>query len=141
MTLRAEIVSPEKRHLEMDVDMVVVPGTEGDIAAMPGRAPLMLQLWGGIVTLYKDEQVVARLFVSGGFVDMSADRCIVLADSVRALKDLSPDDARQRLGELEAQWSHVGPEEYQAHDTLTMQIQAVRAELEAGEEFAKGELN
>ncbi|QHI95058.1 ATP synthase F1 subunit epsilon [Aristophania vespae] len=141
MTLRAEIVSPLKRHIDQDVDMVVVPGTEGNIAAMPGRSPVMLQLRGGIVTLYKDDQVVARLFISGGFVDMTSDRCTILADSVRALEDLSPDDARQRLDQLEAQWSHVGPGEYHENDSLTLQIQSVRAEIEAGEEFAKGGFN
>lgn len=133
MALRTEIVSPQKRHVDRDVDMVVVPGTEGDIAAMPGRAPMMLQLRGGVVTLYSDGKVLERSFVSGGFVDMTADHCTILADSVRALEDLSVDEARQSLQELEEQWTHLGMHDFKERETLGRQIQAVRAELETVE--------
>lgn len=135
MPLRAEIVSPQKRHLNQEVDMAVVPGTEGDIAAMPGRAPVMLQLRGGVVTLYLNGKVLQRSFVSGGFVDMTADHCTILADSVRALEDLSVDDARESLAELEAQWTNLGTHEDKKRAKLAREIQAVRAEIEAVEQF------
>ncbi len=140
MPLRAEIVSPEKRHIDRQVDMVVVPGSEGNIAAMPGRAPVMLQLRGGVVTLYKDDQVVERCFVSGGFVDMTADHCTILADSVRALEDLSADDARQTLEELESQWTNVGPDDHEHRVSLSKQIQAARAEIIVAEKFQQNDL-
>lgn len=140
MPLRAEIVSPQKRHFDQEVDMVVVPGTEGDIAAMPGRAPIMLQLRGGVVTLYRDGKVLNRSFVSGGFVDMTADHCTILADSVRALEDLSVDEARQSLEELEDQWTNLGTHDYKERETLARKILSVRAEIETAERVQQNAL-
>ncbi|MBA5728058.1 ATP synthase F1 subunit epsilon [Bombella mellum] len=140
MPLRTEIVSPEKRHIDREVDMVVVPGGEGDIAAMPGRSPMMLQLRGGVITLYKDDQVLERCFVTGGFVDMTADHCTVLADSVRALEDLSIDDARQTLDELKDQWTKVGPGDVELRASLSRQIQAARAEIEVAQKVQQNDL-
>ncbi|QDH15260.1 ATP synthase F1 subunit epsilon [Oecophyllibacter saccharovorans] len=138
-TLHAEIVSPEKRCVTRDVDMVVVPGTEGDIAAMPGRFPIMLQLRGGVVSLYENGQVVQRCFVEGGFADMGADHCTILADSVRELSDLSGDAARERLNELELAWSQLGPDASPIErDDVTHKLQVARAEMEAAEQdFSK----
>lgn len=140
MPLRAEIVSPQKRHFDREVDMVVVPGTEGDIAAMPGRAPIMLQLRGGVVTLYQDGKVLNRSFVRGGFVDMTADHCTILADSVRALEDLSVDEARQSLEELEDQWTNLGTHDYKERETLARKILSVRAEIETAERVQQNAL-
>lgn len=140
MPLRAEIVSPQKRHFDQEVDMVVVPGTEGDIAAMPGRAPIMLQLRGGVVTLYRDGKVLNRSFVSGGFVDMTADHCTILADSVRALEDLSVDEARQSLEELKDQWTNLGTHDYKERETLARKILSVRAEIETAERVQQNAL-
>ncbi|OOL17065.1 ATP synthase subunit epsilon [Bombella intestini] len=140
MPLRIEIVSPERRYTDREVDMAVVPGTEGDIAAMPGRSPLLLQLRGGVITLYKDDQVLERCFVTGGFVDMTADHCTILADSVRALEDLSIDDASQTLDELKQQWTSVGPDEIELQESLSRQIQAARAEIEVAEKVKQNDL-
>lgn len=132
--LHAEIVSPEKRCVERDADMVVVPGTEGDIAALPGCAPLMLQLRGGVVSIYEGDKIVERCFVDGGFVDMGADHCTILADSVRALEDISGDEARERLGKLELAWSQMGPDTAPIEcNDLTHKLQLARAEMETAE--------
>ena len=133
MPLRIEIVSPEKRLVDREIDMVVVPGMEGDIAAMPDRAPLMLQLRGGVVALYENDKIVDRYFVTGGFVDMGPDRCTVLADSAQLMSELSADEARDRLRDLETQWAQIGPNDVDAHDRMSREIQIVRAEIEAVE--------
>ncbi|MFT8953368.1 MAG: ATP synthase F1 subunit epsilon [Gluconobacter sp.] len=133
MPLRIEIVSPEKRLVDRQVDMAVVPGMEGDIAAMPDRAPLMLQLRGGVVALYEGDKIVDRYFVSGGFADMGAEHCTILADSAQLMSELSADDARDRLRDLETTWAQIEPNDTDAHDRLSREIQSVRAELEAVE--------
>ncbi|QDH16703.1 ATP synthase F1 subunit epsilon [Swingsia samuiensis] len=136
MPLRVEIVSPAKRLVDRQVDMVVVPGMEGNIAAMPGRAPLMLQLRGGVVALYENEKIIDRYFVDGGFVDMGADHCTILADSARLMHELSADKAKDRLQELENDLAHVGSraeDPYDAYDRLRAEIQKAQAEIEASE--------
>ncbi|QDH13436.1 ATP synthase F1 subunit epsilon [Formicincola oecophyllae] len=131
MALRAEIVSPEKRCVSREADMVVVPGSEGDIAAMPGMAPVMLYLRGGVIDIYEGDKIVDRFFVSGGFVDMAPDHCIILADSVRKLEELDADDAQKRLDNLELAWSQLGPDAAPVErNDLTHQIQVAQAEID-----------
>nr|WP_294916060.1 ATP synthase F1 subunit epsilon [uncultured Neokomagataea sp.] len=132
MPIRVEIVSPEKHHVDRQIDMVVLPGREGQIAAMPGHAPVMLQLSGGVVSLYEADRVVDEFFVSGGFADIGADRCTVLADTVRHIDELDAEAARERLGGLEHQWAQITPSEPSASERLELELQAVRAEIEAG---------
>lgn len=136
MPLRIEIVSPEKRLVERDVDMAVVPGMEGDIAAMPDRAPLMLQLRGGVVALYQGDKIVDRYFVTGGFADMGADHCTILADSAQLMSELSVDEASIRLRDLESRWAEIGPNDVDMHDQISRELQSVRAELEALQEHS-----
>lgn len=129
MVLRAEIVSPEKRCVDREVDMVVVPGTEGDIAAMAGRTPVMLQLRTGLVSLHQDGKILERLFVSGGFADLVSDRCTILADSVRTLDELSHEDAQSRLDALEKEFSLLKEGESLERKTLSKKIRSVKDEI------------
>lgn len=129
MVLRAEIVSPEKRYIDREVDMVVVPGTEGDIAAMPERSPVMLQLRAGLVSLNQGGKIIERVFVSGGFADLAKDRCTILADSVRLLSELSLDDAHGRLQLLEADLAVLKDEQAANYKLLKRKVDSVRGEI------------
>jgi F-type H+-transporting ATPase subunit epsilon len=53
MPLTLEIISPEKLLLSRPVDMVVIPGTEGDLGILPGHARLITGLRGGVVDIYE----------------------------------------------------------------------------------------
>jgi F-type H+-transporting ATPase subunit epsilon len=79
--LSVEIVTAERQVLaEQDVDMVVAPGTEGDMGILPRHAALLTTLRPGVLRLKKgaDEQVMA---VSGGFLQIANNRVLVLADT------------------------------------------------------------
>ena len=58
MPVQIEIISPEKVLVSCQVDMAVLPGIDGDLAAMPEHAPIMSLLRGGVVTLYKDNAII-----------------------------------------------------------------------------------
>ncbi|MGH6975157.1 MAG: ATP synthase F1 subunit epsilon, partial [Stellaceae bacterium] len=81
-TVKFELVSPEKLLLSEDVAMVVVPGGEGDFGVLPGHALLISTVRPGIIDVYADDQrsVSQRIFVSGGFAEVTPERCTVLAD-------------------------------------------------------------
>ena len=74
MPIQIEIISPEKVLVSREVDMAVLPGMEGDIAAMPEHAPMMLLLRGGVVALYEGDKVTDRDFVGGGVADITTTR-------------------------------------------------------------------
>jgi F-type H+-transporting ATPase subunit epsilon len=97
MPLKLEIVSPEKLLLSKDVDMVVIPASEGEIGVLPGHAPLIVMLQGGVLQLYEGATVTERFFIGGGFAEVTSDRCTVLADEAVPLAELIASDATAAL--------------------------------------------
>lgn len=96
-----ELVSPERLLVSGEVDMVVVPGTEGDFGVLPGHAPLISQLRGGVIETHEDGKAAERIFVAGGFAEAGPQGCTVLAEEAFPLADVSLDAARKRLAEAE----------------------------------------
>ena len=90
MPIALEIISPEKLLLARDVDMVVIPGTEGDLGILPGHSKLITGLRGGLVDLYQNNKITDRFFVSGGFAEVTETHCAVLADSITRQSELDP---------------------------------------------------
>ncbi|MBK1836366.1 F0F1 ATP synthase subunit epsilon [Azospirillum sp. YIM B02556] len=83
-----ELVSPEKLLKSLPVDMVVVPGTEGDFGVLAGHSPLISTLRPGVIDVYEGDRIVDRVFVAGGFAEVTEARCTVLAEEAVALADL-----------------------------------------------------
>ncbi|NVN02366.1 MULTISPECIES: ATP synthase F1 subunit epsilon [Asaia] len=133
MPVQVEIISPEKLLFQKEVDMAVIPGEEGDIAAMPDHAPIMLLLRGGVVRLYENGVVTERFFVSGGFADITTDRCTILADEALPIEDIVLSEAESRLEMLETQLTNVAADDIADQDRLSRKIQATRAAIEAAE--------
>ena len=83
--LHFELVTPEKLVLAEDVDMVVVPGTEGEAGIMAGHAPYMTTLRNGELAVYRTAGAAPeRINVSGGFAEVSERGLTVLAESAAA---------------------------------------------------------
>ena len=75
-----ELVTPERLLVSTQVDMVVVPGTEGNFGVLPGHAPLISTIRPGTVDIYEGRAVTQRIFVVGGIAEVTPERCTVLAD-------------------------------------------------------------
>ena len=102
MPIALEIISPEKLLLARDVDMVVIPGTEGDLGILPGHSKLITGLRGGLVDLHEGGQVTDRFFVTGGFAEVTETRVAVLADAITRQMELNREAAQAALGEAKA---------------------------------------
>jgi len=98
-TVEFELVAPERLLLSTQVSMVVVPGAEGNFAALPGHAAFISGIRTGIIDVYENSTDVIdrRIFVSGGFAEVTPERCTVLADEAIALDGADRDAADQRL--------------------------------------------
>lgn len=83
-----ELVSPERLLLSELVDMVVVPGSEGDFGVLPGHAPLVSTVRPGVIETYAGKSVKDRIFVAGGFAEVTRERCTVLAEEATPVADL-----------------------------------------------------
>ncbi|MGZ0186689.1 MAG: ATP synthase F1 subunit epsilon [Alphaproteobacteria bacterium] len=99
-----ELVSPERLVVSMPVDMVVVPGGEGDFGVLPGHAPLIASVRPGVIEIYEGKVVSDRIFVAGGFAEVTNERCTVLAEAAMRVSDIdvgqAETDLRAAVGEL-----------------------------------------
>jgi F-type H+-transporting ATPase subunit epsilon len=95
--IQFDLVSPERLLLSREVDMIIVPGTEGDLGVLPGHAPVISTLRPGVVEVVEESQDKRRIFVAGGFAEITPDRCIILAEEAVALADIERGAAEQEL--------------------------------------------
>jgi F-type H+-transporting ATPase subunit epsilon len=96
-----ELVSPEKLLLSEAVDMVVVPGTEGNFGVLAGHSLLISTVRPGVIDVYEGSEISERIFVSGGFTEVTAERCTVLADEALPLSSLDAVTIEAELRTLE----------------------------------------
>ena len=90
-TLKLEIVTPEAKTYSEDVEMVTLPGAEGEMGIYPNHVPLMSQLVAGEVVVRKDGQNYF-LAIGEGFVQITGERVAVMTDM--ALKAENIDEAK-----------------------------------------------
>jgi F-type H+-transporting ATPase subunit epsilon len=95
-----ELVSPERLLLSQPVDMVVVPGAEGLFAALKGHAPFIAQLRPGVIDVWDGGRITERIFVGGGFAEVTGDRCVVLAETAQPVAEIDRARVVDRLEEL-----------------------------------------
>jgi len=100
--VKFELVSPEKLLVSEEVDMVVVPGTEGYFGVLPGHAPLISSLRPGTIDVYDGKVIAERIFVAGGFAEVTNRRCTVLADEAIRLASLDRPALEAELADLKA---------------------------------------
>ena len=98
--VRFELVTPERLLLSEMVEMVVVPGTEGNFGVLPGHAPLISSIRPGTIDVYEAQTITRRIFVVSGIAEVTPERCTVLADEA-----LSPDELDR--GSIEAELQTV----------------------------------
>jgi F-type H+-transporting ATPase subunit epsilon len=96
-TVEFELVSPERLLMSEPVEMVVVPGVEGDFGVLPGHSLLISAVRPGVIAIHEGGQVRDRIYVGGGFAQVSPDRCTVLAEEAVMVGDIAPGDAEARL--------------------------------------------
>src|SRR5213080_591880 len=97
-TLKLEIVTPEAKTYSEDVDMVTLPGVEGEMGIFPNHVPLMTQIVSGEVTVRKSGQDY-HLAVGEGFVEITGERVAILTDmAIRAenIDEAKAEEARKR---------------------------------------------
>jgi F-type H+-transporting ATPase subunit epsilon len=133
MPVDLEIVSPEKLLLSRPVDMVVIPAAEGELGVMGQHAPMMVLLRGGTIRLYEGGQVTERLFVSGGFAEVTPTRMTVLADEATPVASLSRAEGERRLSAAQAAYDAASKTDIAALDAAMDQMQSARAMIEAAQ--------
>jgi F-type H+-transporting ATPase subunit epsilon len=98
--IRFEIVTAERVVYSDDVDVVIAPGIEGEMAILPNHAPLLTMLQVGELRVRKDGEETA-IFISGGFLEVMQNRVTILADTAERAEEIDIERAEEakRLAE------------------------------------------
>lgn len=100
-TFQFELVSPERKLVSEPAWQVTLPGEEGDLGVRAGHMALVVSMRAGVVTVERTENGSAdRIFVAGGFADIGADHCTILAEQAVEVSSLNVDKLEQELRNL-----------------------------------------
>jgi F-type H+-transporting ATPase subunit epsilon len=143
-----ELVTPERLLLSETVEMVVIPGTEGNFGVLPGHAPLISSIRPGTIDIYEGQAITRRIFVVSGIAEVTPDLCTVLADEAMAPDEVDRGAIEAELqtveGNLPSLREHVGRATGSERDTLLIELRrlerqqnVLRAELQALDEIAR----
>lgn len=101
-SIQFELVSPEAKLVSEPVSMAVVPGVEGEMGVMAGHSSFVVALKPGVVQLHMEEgrQAARKIFIAGGFADITADNCTVLAEAAVNVADLDRTVVEQEISDL-----------------------------------------
>ena len=128
MPLHLEVITPERKVYEDDVDMVVAPASEGYVGILPHHAPLFTTLGPGEFKVKRGgiEEVLA---VFGGFMDVRADRVVVLTDAAEHAEEIDAtraQEARDRAQQVLAAGPASAADEQRARAELQRALVRLR---------------
>ena len=106
-----ELVLPERLLVSEGADMVVVPGQEGDFGVLPGHALFLSGVRPGTIEIFNGETISDRIFVAGGFVEVTGERCTVLAEEAVNLAEVERVSVEARISDNEQAISVANPDE------------------------------
>lgn len=98
--INLEIVTPEKKVIDAEVDAVTVPTARGEIGILPNHAPLISTLKSGVLS-YSLKGSLEKMVVSGGFIEVSTDKVSILADIAETSADIDVESAKAEREEVE----------------------------------------
>jgi F-type H+-transporting ATPase subunit epsilon len=104
--LKLDITTPEALISSTEVDMVTIPGEEGDFAVLAEHAPLISTIRPGAIEVYSGNEVIKRYFVTGGFVEVNQSGCNILATRIEDITKLTRDEAEKRVKKIEKAIRH-----------------------------------
>jgi F-type H+-transporting ATPase subunit epsilon len=112
--LHFELVCPEKLLMSTDVDMVVVPGTEGDFGVLPQHAPVVSTLRTGIIEVHNGAGDAEKLLVVGGFAEVNPQGLTILAEFAKPLSEVDKTSYEAELKDLQEDVADAKDEESKA---------------------------
>jgi F-type H+-transporting ATPase subunit epsilon len=123
-----QLVSPEKILYQGDATMVVLPAVTGSLGVLYNHAPTVVALAKGIIDVYNGEEITHRLFVGGGFANITPTACLTMANDAIAVADIVEADVEQYIRDTEAAIEKSMIEE--EREALRQDAQIARAKID-----------
>jgi F-type H+-transporting ATPase subunit epsilon len=137
MTIRCEIVSQDRMVYEGEADIVVLPGSEGEMGILPHHAPLLTTLKFGIITIRSQGQE-EHFTVAGGVAEIQPEIITILADAAENVEEIDvnrADAARKRAEEI---LMRGVPADTDAYLAMEAALRRSNLRLDAARRFRKG---
>ncbi|WP_119301706.1 F0F1 ATP synthase subunit epsilon [Dongia deserti] len=125
-TVKFELVSPERLLFSADVESVVVPGTEGDFGVLPGHARLISTVRPGVISVFQGGKVTDRIFVEGGFAEVTGAGCTVLAEHALPVAEIQRDQALQAIQDAREDVEDAKDDETRKEAMKTLEVAEAR---------------
>jgi F-type H+-transporting ATPase subunit epsilon len=129
-TFYFELVSPESVVVSADATMVVIPGGEGDFGVLADHAPILSSVRPGVVTVMTAEGETRKVFVAGGFADVSGKNCSVLAEEALNVSEINLSAVEKDLVDLKLELDAVTNDAVKAAH-VQKEIQIAQAKIAA----------
>jgi len=100
-TFNFELVSPERKLMSGPVKMAVIPGEEGDFGVLPNHSALVSSIRPGVILVFgENDETPQRIFIGGGFADVTPTNTTVLAEEAVNVNDLNQADLETTIRNL-----------------------------------------
>ena len=115
LTIKFEIVTPERIVLKEQVTQVTAPTRQGEITVLPGHIPLVASLQPGVIEVVKVDGTQDIMSVSGGFIEVLKDKVVILADTAERAEEIDIDtveEARKQAEKIKTETRHFDRERF-----------------------------
>lgn len=107
-TFNFELVSPEQKLISEQAYQVTIPGEEGDVGVRAGHMALVMTVRPGVVEVIRTEDgAKEKIFIAGGFADISQTNCTVLAEEAVPVANLNVDKLTAELSNVTENLAHA----------------------------------
>ena len=100
--LNFEIISPDELVFNQEIDLVILPGVEGDFGILKNHMPFLTYLRLGLVYIYKDKKLIKSFIVNKGVVEVLKNKCTLLTEDITDVKDFNTSDQNDEIGKLKS---------------------------------------
>jgi F-type H+-transporting ATPase subunit epsilon len=136
MPIRCEIVSQNKVVFQDEVDMVVLPGKDGQMGILPHHAPVLTLMDYGVITV-RSKNGDQHFTVAGGIAEVQPDQVTILADAAENVEEIDIDRAMQARKRAEESLKQATPVDEDRYLTVQAALKRSNLRLEAAKRYRK----
>jgi F-type H+-transporting ATPase subunit epsilon len=137
MTIRCEIVSQDRTVYQGDVDIVVLPGTDGELGILPHHAPVLTTLKYGVIKVRRGD--MEDVFtVAGGVAEVQPDIVTILADAAENVREIDVARAESARKRAEEALAKSTPMDGDAYFAMEAALRRSNLRLDVARRYRKG---
>ena len=123
--LQFELTSPQKTAFDKPVAMVTVPASQGAYSVLIGHTPMVTDVSAGMVEIYEndDATISERIFVTGGYCEVTTDRCSLMADDILDVETFDLVTIEAEIAALIKARGELGPDDSDAEIEASLVIE------------------